>query len=71
MEFEKQFMNCSELQRAGIPEAMLMRIYNTPHQTIAFKTGKHRQSKIIFDTKQLEKVLIEQISKEQAMRGIV
>ena len=71
MKFAKPFMNFSELQRAGIPEAMLLRIYNTPHQTIAFKSGTHRQSKIIFDTSQLEKRLVSEIEKDQAMRGII
>lgn len=71
MSFAKPFMSFSELQKAGIPEAFLMRIYNTPHQTIAFKTGTHRQSKIIFDTKQLDKLLREGIEKDQAMRGII
>lgn len=71
MGFEKPFMSFSELQRAGIPEAMLLRIYNTPHQTIAFKSGSHPQSKIIFDTKQLEKTLEQNIEKDQAKRGII
>lgn len=71
MGFAKPFMSFSELQRAGIPEAMLMQIYNTPHQTIAFKSGKHKQSKIIFDTKQLQKEIENGIEKDQAMRGII
>lgn len=71
MGFSKPFMSFSELQRAGIPEAMLTRIYNTPHQTVAFKSGKHKQSKIIFDTKQLQKLLESGIEKEQAIRGII
>lgn len=71
MGFAKPFMSFSELQRAGIPEAMLMRVYNTPHQTIAFKTGTHKQSKIIFDTKALQKMLENGIEKEQAKRGII
>lgn len=71
MKFAKPFMSFSELQRAGIPEAMLNRVYNTPHQTIAFKSGKHKQSKIIFDTKQLQNMLENNIEKEQAMRGII
>ena len=57
MKYPKQVMSITELKKMGYPEEWLISIYRNRHQDIAWKIGgeEKRNSKILFDTEELEK----------------
>lgn len=61
MIFPQPVMRLKPLTEMGIPEATLMRIYRTRGQKVAKKiTPGKRNSPLIFDTAELDKVLREE-----------
>ena len=56
MEYSKSVMRVSELKKLGFSDRWLMRIYNRRNQAVAWKISNKRNSPILFDTAELEKI---------------
>ena len=58
MVYPKPMMRLQQLKAMGIPESILLRIYRTRGQKVARKANPAKKnSPIIYDTAELEKVL--------------
>ncbi|MBQ7429248.1 MAG: hypothetical protein IJV29_06235 [Butyrivibrio sp.] len=55
MQYKKKMMSKSELIADGWGERELEAIYRARGQTVAHRSGNARNSKIMFDTEELEK----------------
>ena len=53
--YPKQIMSMSELLKMGFPEGWLNNIANNRYLKIAWRSGNYKNSKIMFDTEELEK----------------
>ena len=58
MTYPKQVMSLQELKEMGFPEKWLMKVYRVKNRGLAWKAGKHKNNKILFDVERLEKVRI-------------
>ena len=56
MQYPKKVMKLSDLEKMGFPKRTLQQIYNMPGQKIAWKMSNARNSPILFDTDELEKM---------------
>jgi hypothetical protein len=54
--YPKPIMKLSELIEMGFSEEYLMRIFNSHNQRVAWKASNKPNSKILFDTEELEKL---------------
>lgn len=69
MVYPKPMMRLQQLKAMGIPESILLRIYRTRGQKVARKANPAKKnSPIIYDTAELEKVL--QREREMENRAI-
>ncbi len=69
MEFPKDVMKISELQKMGFSKEYLMKIHRNPKQNFSHKLDStKRNSPIVFHTKGLEKWILKEIKTQvQAM----
>ena len=56
MTYPKAVMTLQELKEMGFPEKWLMKLYRVRNNGLAWKAGKHRNNKILFDVEKLEKI---------------
>ena len=56
MKYPKQVMSFKELTEMGFPASWLMMLYRVKNDGLAWKAGKHRNNKILFDVEKLEKI---------------
>lgn len=54
--YPKAIMKLSELIEMGFAEEYLMRVYHMRNQKVAWKASNKPNSKILFDTEELEKL---------------
>ena len=58
MKYPRQIMRITELERLGFPREYLEAIYRRRNQKIAWKMNGKKNSPILFDTEELEKVRV-------------
>jgi len=56
MQYPAKVMKVSDLMKMGFSKKYLHQIYNMPGQKIAWKMSNARNSPILFDTDELEKM---------------
>ena len=56
MTYPKPVMTLQELKDMGFPEKWLLKLYRTNNKGLAWKAGKHKNNKILFDVEKLEKI---------------
>lgn len=56
MEYPKEVMRKSELEKMGFPSQWLLQVFRQHGQKVAWKMGLKANSPILFDTKELEKI---------------
>ncbi len=67
MEYPKKIMRQQELIDMGFPKEMLLKIFSTKGQTVAWKASPtKRNSPIFFDTDGLEKIRLDLARKSQS-----
>lgn len=54
--YPKPIMSMSELKAMGFSEEYLLRVFRTRNQKVAWKASNKINSRILFDTEELEKM---------------
>jgi len=65
MEYPKEVMRKTELEKMGFPQDWLLSVFRQHGQKVAWKSSPKPNSPILFDTKELEKVRIAQCIAER------
>lgn len=56
MEYPKQVMKKTELEKMGFPKQWLLQVFRKHGQKVAWQMGTGKNSPILFDTAALEKI---------------
>lgn len=56
MEYAKPVMRISELKKMGFSESFLMYVFRSNNKHVAWRSGTARNSPILFDTLEFEKI---------------